>query len=476
MEQKNELTTTNQNQLKAYQPVSTELDLMNEQIYGQAWKVAQVYAKGNIPANFRGKPEAVLTAMVRAKSLGIDIFYFMDHSFEVYGKIGMDGQLIMSILNTCPQIKGTIWFEFDRNKDNQIISCTAFAEKIIHDDKTQIVQFMVDCNMVRNSGWDNKTDKSGKFMPSLWNTNPELMYRYRSVTYLGRTEFPHILGGIRTKEEIIDEHYREIREAEAHVIEDDLLAPPELPNKNESSEPKKSEVSPVAQPDKKEAPKPEKSKRKRRTKAEIEAEKAKKDEKENVEIPKEVDQQKSVSIESSSTQKVEEIQPNPENEQANLIKGIAVSKTDFVKKLSAIIEYVKKHVKQADQLFFSKYLIELGYLNQGDKTIKQLTDDNINKLGKNLEKVITDYNEKMQLRNQYIGAVIGGLPTYDEQRRFNAFLVVKGLKKGKDYSEITLDELRTITPVIKDLISEFQTSKVDSAPHPADGKGKDLFS
>lgn len=425
MENQNQLTAENnsQLQLKQQREVSKELDLMNEQVFGQAWRVAQVFAKGNIPISYRGKPEAVMVAMVRARSLGIDIFYLMDHSFELYGKIGMDGQLITALLNDSPAIEGSVWYDVKRNSNNQIVSCTAFAEKVIKPGKTREVSFCVDSVMVRENGWDCKKDKNGNLIKSLWNTTPELMYRYRSATYLGRTEFPQVIGGLRLREEIEEQHHKELMETEFSIIGDggELKTPEE---KNEK--------------------KPMNSRKKKEKKS-----------------PPQEDNKKIK----------EETIVEPQPPEIDILNSVATSKSDLKRKRTALMNHIKISIQPTEEHTFSEYLVEIKFLPEGETDYRKLPDNAINVVARNINEIIQRYKEKDELRQKFLGAVISACPSYDEQDQLNQYMIQNKLKEGGDkFANITLKELQKVIPMIQEIIKQFKASNVvnEQPPHPGD--------
>jgi hypothetical protein len=123
----------------------------------------------------------------------------------VYGTPGIEGKLLIAIVNASGQIDGVLDFEHSGEGDNR--QCRAFAK--LTATKQTIYGPWVTWKMVVAEGWAKSkkaTAKNGTeySQPSKWETMPELMFEYRAGAFFCRTRFPHLVLGLQTREELED--------------------------------------------------------------------------------------------------------------------------------------------------------------------------------------------------------------------------------------------------------------------------------
>lgn len=160
---------------------------------GGLWRLAQVYSGSQIvPEHYRGKPHDCFVACQMAMRLKVDPFAYMQSSYVVHGKPGIEAKLAIAMLNTSGKIKGRVQYEFSGSGDDR--RCVAFAT----DKETgEVVEADVTWRMVKEEGW---LAKSG----SKWKTMPDVMFRYRSAAFLIRGYYPEVLTGVALVDELED--------------------------------------------------------------------------------------------------------------------------------------------------------------------------------------------------------------------------------------------------------------------------------
>lgn len=160
---------------------------------GGLWRLAQMYSgSATVPEQFRGKPNDCFIACQMAFRLKVDPLAFMQASYVVHGRPGMEAKLAIALLNTSGAIKGRVKFKNEgEGKDRK---CTAYA---IDADTGETVEATVDWKMVEAEGW---AKKSG----SKWQTMPDVMFPYRAAVFLIRRYYPEVLMGIQTVDELED--------------------------------------------------------------------------------------------------------------------------------------------------------------------------------------------------------------------------------------------------------------------------------
>lgn len=159
------------------------------------FKLAGAYASaGEItPIAYRGNQSACFVACQMAFRLRVDAMAYMQNSYIVHGKPGMEAKFQIAMLNTSGKIKGRVRYkdEFDE-KTGKIIASTAYC---FDADTGEEVSARVDAEMVRAEGWG----KNAK-----WTTLAPLMYHYRAGSFLIRQYYPEVTLGMPTVEELHD--------------------------------------------------------------------------------------------------------------------------------------------------------------------------------------------------------------------------------------------------------------------------------
>ena len=161
--------------------------------FNQLWRVAQVFAGSQlVPQHYINNPSNCFIAMQMSIRLNVDPMMFMQNTFIIHGKPGMESKLVIALINARGPFEGPIQWKFEGKGDKR--SCTAYAK---HKMTGEVCQATVSWEMATKEGW---TTKSG----SKWKTMPDLMFQYRSAVFLGRLYCPECLMGMRTIDELID--------------------------------------------------------------------------------------------------------------------------------------------------------------------------------------------------------------------------------------------------------------------------------
>lgn len=168
---------------------------------GGLWRLATMYSRSSIvPDHYQGKPENCLIALQMAQRCKVDPFAFMQSSYMVHGKPGLEGKLAIAMLNSSGKIVGRIRYEFAGEGEKR--SCTA----IVKDKETgEDIRMTITWAMVLAEGWNLPKGKGEYKQPSKWTTIPDQMFRYRSATFLIRAHYPEVLMGLRTTDELEEE-------------------------------------------------------------------------------------------------------------------------------------------------------------------------------------------------------------------------------------------------------------------------------
>jgi hypothetical protein len=160
------------------------------------WSLGKMYARSSmVPEHYRNKIEDCAIGAQMALRCGVNILTFLQSSYIVHGKPGIESKLAIAMLNSSGQIKGRVRFRLaGEGKSRQ---CTAYA---IDAESGETIEQTVTWEMVEAEGWH----KPKGSQVSKWMTMPDLMFQYRSAMFLIRVFFPDVLMGMQSVEELRD--------------------------------------------------------------------------------------------------------------------------------------------------------------------------------------------------------------------------------------------------------------------------------
>lgn len=161
--------------------------------FEQAYRVARLFSTTKfVPEAYQGSPENCFVALQMATRLRIDPMMFMQKTYIVHNKPGMEAQLAIALINTRGPFTGPIEWRFEGQGDAR--KCSAYAT---HKQTGAVCEAECSIEMAKKEGWFGKSG-------SKWQTIPDVMLRYRSASFLGRFYCPEVLMGIAMVDELID--------------------------------------------------------------------------------------------------------------------------------------------------------------------------------------------------------------------------------------------------------------------------------
>lgn len=168
--------------------------LLDSGKFHQLQRIGKMYASSKmVPQHFQGDEASCMVAVQMAMRMNIDPFMFLQKTYVVSGKPGMEAQMVIALINTRGPFEGPIDWNFKRDDKGKVVEATAFAT---HKKTKRVCSATVDWAMVEGEGWD----KNKK-----WHSLREQMFAYRSAVFLGRRFCPEVLMGMA-----IDDELREI--------------------------------------------------------------------------------------------------------------------------------------------------------------------------------------------------------------------------------------------------------------------------
>jgi hypothetical protein len=186
--------------------------------FNHLWRIATAYAKSSIvPQHLRGHQEDCFILCQMAIRMDVDPFMLMQQCYVVHGKPGFSGQFCIARLNSSGKIRGTVKTEFAGVGDDY--GCTAWA--IDRETGEKITGPKITLRIVKAEGWMAKDG-------SKWKTMPEMMYIYRAAAWFIRANYPEVLMGMATVEELhdslIDVESYEVEQAAARPLAEKVAA------------------------------------------------------------------------------------------------------------------------------------------------------------------------------------------------------------------------------------------------------------
>jgi hypothetical protein len=165
--------------------------------FEHAQRVARVLMASTIvPEHFRNNIGNCVIALNYAERIQADPFMVMQNMYIVHGRPGVEGKLIIALINQSGKYSEPLKFRFDGTGDEY--GCTAYTRDAKSGELVEGTK--ITAKLVKAEGWDKP---KGQF-PSKWTTMPDLMYRYRAASWFASTNCPELKLGMSTVEEIND--------------------------------------------------------------------------------------------------------------------------------------------------------------------------------------------------------------------------------------------------------------------------------
>lgn len=169
------------------------LNLLDAKQLNSVYRNAKVLCESQLlPPHFRGKVADTMILMDLAMRMRISLFTLANHAYTVSGKIGISGQLCISLVNSCGRFT-PLDFVFVGEQGTREYGCYAVATRLSNNvicKSTLITWGMaVDENWVRNSKWKTMTDQ---------------MMVYRAASFFARKYCPDALLGLSLADELRD--------------------------------------------------------------------------------------------------------------------------------------------------------------------------------------------------------------------------------------------------------------------------------
>jgi hypothetical protein len=168
------------------------------------WRLGTLYAQSEmVPKHYRNRVADCTIAVQMALRCGVEILTFLQSSYIVHGTPGLKSTLAIAMINASGKIKGRIGYRLEGEGTSR--QCTAYAKDVL---TGEVIEATLEWSTVEAEGWnkDKKNSETGYTQKSKWNTMPDQMFKYRSAMFLARANFPDVLMGMYTDDELEDVH------------------------------------------------------------------------------------------------------------------------------------------------------------------------------------------------------------------------------------------------------------------------------
>ena len=147
-----------------------------------------------IPKDYQNNISNCIIALDISDRLQVPPLLVMQHLYIVHGKPSWSSVFLLSALNSCGRYT-SVKYQFFGEEGTDEYGC--YAHTIERSTGEVIAGPKVTIGMARKEGWLTKTG-------SKWQTMPDLMLRYRAVTFLARTNAPELTMGLPMVDEVED--------------------------------------------------------------------------------------------------------------------------------------------------------------------------------------------------------------------------------------------------------------------------------
>lgn len=152
-----------------------------------------------VPDHFKGKPSDCMAILMQAARWGMDPFAVAQGTHIVSGTLGYEAKLVNAVISSSTAIEGR--FHYRYNTDEKWVVGTG---KKVGPDAWVQVGAILKCETEIQWGERLYPDDVTTKNSPLWQTNPKMQSGYLAVKYWARMYCPHVMLGIHTSDEILD--------------------------------------------------------------------------------------------------------------------------------------------------------------------------------------------------------------------------------------------------------------------------------
>lgn len=181
--------------------------LFNVALFEHAQRIAKLYASSDmVPSHFRQNIGNCFIALNYAHRIGADEFMVMQNMYVVHGRPGLEGKLVIALVNQSkkykhPGLKYEIRGDITKpGKEADGIRAYAIDAQT----GERVDGPWITWATVNAEGWYSKKGPSGSINDNKWRTMPEVMFTYRAASWFANKNCPEVKMGMATVEELQD--------------------------------------------------------------------------------------------------------------------------------------------------------------------------------------------------------------------------------------------------------------------------------
>jgi len=188
--------------------VNEDAWFLDTAIFEQTQRAAQMMMSAKmLPIHYRDDLASCAIAMHQSLRMGLQPLEFMQQTYVVSGKVGLNSALCIALANRSGIFKDVLQYEFSGKGD--ALTCTAQAVTSATGITCESTCSVQDA---KDMGWWGRNG-------SPWPKQTKQMLRYRSATRLIKTYCPEVLMGLDSAEELKDSR-SEILAEEKNITEE----------------------------------------------------------------------------------------------------------------------------------------------------------------------------------------------------------------------------------------------------------------
>lgn len=174
--------------------ISEELDTFGSiRGFENTCRMAKALASSTIvPKEYQNNIGNCLIALDVSNRVGLSPIMVMQNLYVVNGRPAWGSQSISALINTSKKYEKPLQYKVEGEGDS--LSCYAYT---VDYEGNDIKGPTITMQMAKDEGWVNKSG-------SKWKTMPEVMIRYRAVSFFGRLHCSELLLGIYSSDEAAD--------------------------------------------------------------------------------------------------------------------------------------------------------------------------------------------------------------------------------------------------------------------------------
>lgn len=163
--------------------------LLDGPIFGAMWRLAEAMAGAKtVPAHLQKSPGDCLRVVELAHRCGQSPFALADHTFFTSGKLALDGQAMMALINAHPKIQGSLDYEYSGDGAKRQVRVIG---RLAGESKARDVIVTLDQGL-----------RDSKGARARWETDGDQMLAYYGARKWARRHAPEVTMGLYTPDEI----------------------------------------------------------------------------------------------------------------------------------------------------------------------------------------------------------------------------------------------------------------------------------